>query len=347
MIDGLLGLDNPHLSIPAIGLTENEAELLVKLLRQMLLIRKVEQKLAFERKAGSIGGPVHLGVGQEAAAVGVSHHLFKSDMVFGAHRSHSHYLALGGSVHALFAEVLGKKTGCSKGMGGSMHLWDQSNGFYGSVPIVAGTVSLAVGAALGTKLKNIKSVAIAYFGDGAIEEGIVHESLNLASTMQLPIIFVVENNLFASHMHISLRQPNSSVSRFAVANNIQHKLVDGNDVLAVSDAAKQLIFDARDKSMPGFLELVTHRWYGHVDWREDIDVGVHRSSCDLEAWRKKDPIQRLSDALVAENKFTVNGLSSLHEELNIIIESCWIMANNDEYPMDDALLACVYAPERN
>lgn len=347
MINDLLGFDNPHISLLPLEVGGLESSRLRELLHDMMLIRKAEQKLASERQSGAIGGPVHLGVGQEAAAVGVSYHLSPSDMVFGAHRSHSHYLALGGSVQALFAEVLGKKTGCSKGMGGSMHLWDQPNGFYGSVPIVAGTVSLAVGAALGAKLKNTKSVAIAYFGDGAIEEGVVHESLNLASTMKLPIIFVVENNLFASHMHISLRQPNTSVSRFALANNIQYQLVDGNDVINVSDAAKQLIMDARDKSMPGFLELVTHRWYGHVDWREDIDVGVHRSSADLKAWRKRDPIQRLIDALIAKNILTAKDLDDLSEDLNSRIELCWKMAKEDEYPTDDALLACVYADEKN
>ena len=343
MIDGLSGLDNPHLLYAPLDLVGYDNTFLLMLLNQMLLIRKVEQKLAHERKAGSIGGPVHLGVGQEAAAVGVSAHLFNSDMVFGAHRSHSHYLALGGSVYALFAEVLGKKTGCSKGMGGSMHLWDQKNGFYGSVPIVAGTVPLALGAALGAKLKNSRAVAIAYFGDGAIEEGVVHESLNLASTLKLPIIFVVENNLFASHMHISLRQPNSSTSRFAVANNIEHKMIDGNNVLEVSSAAKQLIDNARDHSMPGFLELVTHRWYGHVDWREDIDVGVNRSNDDLAAWRHRDPIKRLSDALITAKILAAERLNALEDELNLSIEMDWNKADCDQYPDASALLTHVYA----
>jgi TPP-dependent pyruvate/acetoin dehydrogenase alpha subunit len=343
MIDGLFGLDNPHLSLSPLDLVGYDNTFLLKLFKKMLLIRKAEQKLAHERKAGSIGGPVHLGVGQEAAAVGVSAHLFNSDMVFGAHRSHSHYLALGGSVHALFAEVLGKATGCSRGMGGSMHLWDQKNGFYGSVPIVAGTIPLALGAAMGAKLKNSKSVAIAYFGDGAIEEGVVHESLNLASTLKLPIIFVVENNLFASHMHISLRQPLSSTSRFAIANSIEHKIIDGNNILDVSGAAKQLIDNARDHSAPGFLELVTHRWYGHVDWREDVDVGVNRSNADLEAWRLRDPIKRLSDALIAAKTLTSQDLDLLENEINISIDSFWNQALSDGYPGSEALLSCVYA----
>ena len=169
---------------------------LISLLKIMLLIRAVERQLAAARREGLISGPVHLGVGQEAVAVGLSQHLSASDYVFGAHRSHCHLLALGGDTRALFAEVLGKETGLSKGMGGSMHLWDESVGFYGSVPIVAGTVSLAVGAAMSARLRGTSNISVAYFGDGACEEGVVHESLNLASIQKDPVIFVVENNLF-------------------------------------------------------------------------------------------------------------------------------------------------------
>jgi pyruvate dehydrogenase E1 component alpha subunit len=250
-------------------------------LRSMLLIRKAEQHLAGERKHGHIGGPVHLGVGQEAVAVGVSASLRKTDRIFGAHRSHAHLLALGTSLRGLFAELLGKNTGVSKGMGGSMHLWDQSQGFYGSVPIVAGTVPLAVGAALAAKMQKSSDVAVAYLGDGAMEEGVVHESLNLARIYNLPVLFVVENNLFASPMHISLRQPKDSTARFAEANDIPWRLLDGNNVTLVASTAAEFIAEMRAGKGPMFLEAVTHRWYGHVDWREDIDVGVHRSLDEL------------------------------------------------------------------
>ena len=206
-------------------------------LKSLKTIRFAEVLIADKRQAGLIGGPVHLGVGQEAIPVGVSNYLTSSDRVFGAHRSHSHILALGSSIHKLFAEILGKDTGFSRGMGGSMHLWDKPNGFYGSVPIVSGTVSIAVGAALAAKLQKTSDIAVAYFGDGAIEEGVVHESLNLAKILNLPILFVVENNLFASHMHISLRQPTTSVSRFAEANSIPFSIVDGNDVCSIATVA--------------------------------------------------------------------------------------------------------------
>lgn len=309
----------------------------------MLRIRLVERRLAEGRRDGLIGGPVHLGVGQEAVAVGISKHLRATDRVFGGHRSHSHLLALGSSVHGLFAEVLGKDTGHSKGMGGSMHLWDKPNGFYGSVPIVAGTVSLAVGAGLAAKMQKTGDVSVAYFGDGAIEEGVVHESLNLARIMNIPTLFVVENNLFASHMHISIRQPKDSTARFAAANDIPYRVVDGNDVVAVAAAAEEVIESARRGEGPGFIEAVTFRWYGHVDWREDVDVGVHRSQDELENWRARDPIRRLTMAMEDAGIWSEEQDEELKNELAATVNSAWEQAIADPYPDESALLSRVYA----
>lgn len=318
------------------------SEVLRTYMSSMLCIRMAERKIAAGRKEGVIGGPVHLGVGQEAVAVGVSAYLRASDRVFGAHRSHSHLLALGSSVEGLFAEVLGRDTGHSKGMGGSMHLWDQSKGFYGSVPIVAGTVSLAVGAGLAAKLERSGDVSVAYLGDGAVEEGVVHESLNLARIQNVPVIFVVENNLFASHMHISARQPFDSTARFAAANGIPYQVVDGNDVIAVAEAAEKQIFAARSGNGPGFIEAVTFRWYGHVDWREDIDVGLYRSSEELDSWRKRDPIRRLKDAMLRSGGWTEKDDKKLEVELQALVDKAWEKAILAPYPDPTALLERVY-----
>ncbi len=326
-----------------IDLNGSEPKDLLRYLRQMIVIRKSEQKLAAMRRDGFIGGPVHLGVGQEAVAVGVSSTLRKTDRVFGAHRSHSHLLALGSSVKGLFAEVLGKDTGHSRGMGGSMHLWDQPNGFYGSVPIVAGTVPLAVGAGLAAKLQATGDVAVAYLGDGAVEEGVVHESLNLSSILGLPVLFVVENNLFASHMHISLRQPIDSTARFAAANNIPHAVVDGNDVVNVATTASRLVSDSRTGKGPGFLEVVTYRWYGHVDWREDIDVGVNRSTADIENWRAKDPIARLVRGMELMGYINDEQVQNMESTVAAEIETAWEAAAVDPYPSPERLLDRVYA----
>lgn len=312
-------------------------------LRGMVSIRLVEQHLAAMRRDGQIGGPVHLGVGQEGVAVGVSQFLRSSDMVFGAHRSHAHVLALGSNIRGLFAEVLGKDTGLSRGMGGSMHLWDEPRGFYGSVPIVAGTVPLAVGAGLAAKLKGTDDLGVSYFGDSAVEEGVVQEALNLASVLKVPVLFVVENNFFASHMHISLRQPFDSTARFAVAHGIPCDVVDGNDVTAVADAAERLIERARRGGGPGFLEAVTFRWLGHVDWRGDIDVGVSRSAADLALWRERDPIVRLRRALEAAGQWSEDQQEILLSELGREIVVAWGQAMADPWPEDSALLDRVYA----
>ena len=318
-------------------------DLLISSLRLMLLIRRCEQKLALGRKNGDVGGPVHLGVGQEAIAVGVSSHLQSTDRVFGAHRSHSHLLALNPDPYPLFAEVLGKNTGHSKGMGGSMHLWNQPSGFYGSVPIVAGTVSLAVGAGMAAKLQKTDDVAVAYLGDGAAEEGVVHESLNLARIQDAPVLFVVENNLFASHMHISLRQPSDAISRFAQANDIPYELVDGNDIVSVSNAANELITQARQGRGPGMIEAVTYRWYGHVDWRDDIDVGVHRSLTEVSNWKARDPILRLSNAMKSAAIWSDDQEQELISELDRLINDSWKRAINDPYPELSATMGRVYA----
>ena len=327
----------------AIDVTGHDVETLLSQLRMMLLIRLAERCLAQGRRDGLIGGPVHLGVGQEAVAVGVAAGLRKTDRVFGAHRSHSHVLSMGSSLHRLFAEILGKDTGLSRGMGGSMHLWDQPNGFYGSVPIVSGTVPLAVGAALAAKLQGGGDVGVAYLGDGAVEEGVVHESLNLARMLKAPAIFVVENNLFASHMHISLRQPKESTARFAFANDIPYEIVDGNDVVKVRLAAARLIEHARSGHGPGFLEAVTYRWYGHVDWRQDIDVGVNRSAEDVSAWRKRDPVARLVSGLQALGLIDADQLAAMEAKIAEEVADAWRQAQADAYPPLSALTSRVFA----
>jgi len=315
---------------------------LIDQLYSMMQIRFIEHKIAAMRKMGHIGGPVHLGAGQEAIAVGISKYLRRSDKVFSGHRSHAHLLAMGSDPYRLFAEVLGRSTGLTKGLGGSMHLWDGPNGFYGAVPIVAGTVPLAVGAALALKMQNKDDIAVAYFGDGAIEEGVVHESLNLARQLRVPVLFVCENNLFSSHMHISQRQPLQSVARFSIANDIDTEIVDGNNIINVENAASRMIDIARNKKTPVFIEAITYRHYGHVDWREDIDVGINRSPDDLKLWKERDPITRLESALFEANFLNENELIEIRTDINNKIDLAWNQAFSDLEPKSKSLLDFVY-----
>lgn len=340
MISNLFNLKSFH---DPILINSIDVQLLKKTIKLMILIRKTEQHLAIAKKNGLIGGPVHLSVGQEAIAVGISQNLKKKDKVFGSHRSHSHLLALNPDPYRLFAEILAKSTGFSKGMGGSMHLFDQSHGFYGSTPIVAGTVPLAVGAALAAKMQNLKDIGVSYIGDGAVEEGVVHECFNLAKVLKLPVLFVIENNLFASHMHISLRQPSEITSRFAEANFIPHKLIDGNDVVKVAQDSKELIDNLRNGEGPAILELVTYRWYGHVDWREDVDVGVARSMEDIKNWKARDPIYRLSQSMINSKIWTKEEENELNNKIDIEIKIAWDKAMNDPHPSKDSILKFVYS----
>lgn len=312
-------------------------------LRTMVTIRLAEAAVGSMVESGEAKCPCHLGIGQEAVAVGVCRVLTPNDRLYGGHRAHSQYIALGGSLPEMFAEILGKQTGASKGMGGSMHLYAPETGFHGSVPIVAGTVPVAVGAALAAKMDGSDIIAVPVFGDGACEEGGVHESLNMASIMKLPVVFVVENNLYSSHLDINLRQPFDSVARFAQAHGIETEVVDGNDVVATRLAMERLVARARAGDGPGFLEAVTYRWRGHVGHREDIDVGVRRSPEEVAAWKARDPIRRLVDALTERNEFDEHAFTSLNSEVQNEVDNAVTLARQADYPPVKALLDMVYA----
>lgn len=343
---GFVGdLANPRHYTEPLRIDGVSCDVLKKQLRMMLLIRRVEERLGDEVAAGRVATPCHLGIGQEAIAVGISEHLRKTDRVFGTHRSHPHFIAMSGSVYSLFAEVLGRVDGCSRGMGGSMHLQGIDIGFIGSVPIVGGTLPLAVGAALAAKKDKSTDIAVAYFGDGASEEGVLHESLNLAAILKAPVLFVCENNLFSSHLHISLRQPGNRIGRFAESHAISTETVDGNDVVAVSDAASRLISAMRDGKGPAFLEAITYRWRGHVGPREDNDVGVNRGS-DLLLWKGRDPVRRLFDALSACGAMDDAEFNILNGQVVHDVTSAWKRAETSSYPDGAALMDLVYS-EKN
>ncbi len=337
-------LADPGQCHAALDLTDTNPAQLISWLSKLIEIRCAEEKIGDEFGKGVIKCPCHLVIGQEAPAVAVAAHIRKGDRVFGAHRSHAHFLALGGTLHHLLAEVLGKDTGCSKGMGGSMHLLDRANNFFGSVPIVGATIPIATGAALAAKMDGAGGVAVSYLGDGATEEGVFHESLNFASVSKLPVIYVVENNLFSSHLHISLRQPFDSICRYAAAHGVAWQRVDGNDTVAMARAAGSAIAAARSGGGPQLIEAVTYRWRGHVGHREDNDVGVQRKEGHAE-WKKRDPIGRLADALIAASHLTENQLQKIWAEYRTAVENTWAQAVADPYPPASALLDRVYSQE--
>ena len=314
----------------------------LKVLKEMKIIRRAEEEIAQMVKRGEVVCPCHFAIGQEAPAAAISQFLRKTDRIFGAHRSHAHYLACGGSVKSLFSEVLGRSTGASKGMGGSMHLYGAEFGFGGSVPIVGGTVPIAVGAAISAKFDRRGDISVAYFGDGAIEEGIVHESLNLSSIMNLPILFVVENNLYSSHLDIKLRQPGDRVARFAEANNIKTEVADGNNVNEISQKSKKLIEYSRQLKGPTFLEAVTFRWMGHVGPDENIDVGIRRSQKEIDEWKKRDPILRLQKAII-KTGCNLSTIDKINLSVEKMISEAKKYAYNQPFPNKEDLLNFVYS----
>lgn len=282
--------------------------------RMMFLIRSAEETIAQLLSSGEAGCPCHLYIGQEAIAAGVCAALDREDTVWGGHRSHGHYLAKGGSLEGLFAEILGRSTGCSGGRGGSMHLLAAEEGILGTVPVVAATVPLAAGAALAYKMrcstshsKSASRVAVAFFGDGTIEEGHVHEALNLAALYKLPLVFVCENNLYASHLHWTERRLADNLDQAGAFHSVPGVRVDGNDVAEVFDAAAKAVERARWGRGPTLLECRTFRWRGHVGPSFDLDVGLKRRG-ELAEWLLRDPISR------AEERLRELGVASLAEE---------------------------------
>lgn len=337
----LEALADPNRFQEPVRIDELKPDVLLRMLEKMILIRLAEEKLGDEVFSKQIKCPCHLVIGQEAISVAVTEHILPNDRIFGAHRSHGHYLSLGGDLQRLMAEVQGKETGCSKGMGGSMHLIDLEHQLFGTVPIMGATIPMATGAGLAAKMEGQGGVAVSFFGDGATEEGVFHESMNFASLMKLPIVFVCENNLFASHLHISLRQPLDSVARYAAAHAIEWERIDGNDVVAVYHAAGRAIAAARNGRGPRFVEAVTYRWRGHVGYMEDVDVGVRRKD-DLGTWKKRDPIARLAEALLNAGIVTHEGLEQRWSDFRRKVADAWTRAQMDPFPNPEALLNRVY-----
>jgi TPP-dependent pyruvate/acetoin dehydrogenase alpha subunit len=275
-------------------------ELLI-LYKKMLRIRRTEEMLAEKYLEWEMRCPMHLSIGQEAVAVGVSNNLDDQDVVFSNHRAHAHYLAKGGSLEKLVAELYGKETGCAGGRGGSMHLIDMDAGFYGSTPIVGGTVPLGVGAAWSFKVKKINQISVVYLGDGCFEEGVVHESLNFAALHKLPVLFVLENNLYSVYTPLSKRQPSRHISDIVSAHGIDTVRANGMDVVEVADISRDAISRIKSGNGPQFLEFNVYRWLEHCGPNNDDSLG-YRPNGELNEWKKQCPVSLAKDKLIQADK---------------------------------------------
>ncbi|MCK4809735.1 MAG: thiamine pyrophosphate-dependent dehydrogenase E1 component subunit alpha [Candidatus Omnitrophica bacterium] len=323
---------------------EYSAELLKDLYRAMARIRYCEESLIASILNGDVRCPCHLYSGEEAVAVGICASLNETDYIFGNHRSHGHFLAKGGGMKELVAEIYCKETGCSRGRGGSMHLIDPDVGMMGSAPIVAGIISLALGAALAVSIRKDNRVAVCFFGDGAAGEGVLYESLNFAALKKLPIIFVCENNLYATHMPVRECRVENNIYKIAEPFFIESRVVDGNNVLKVYEAGRKAVDKCRLGEGPVFLELLTYRFRGHVGADDNIH-GTHtdiRPKEEIEAWFQKDPIRLFENYLSRNKLVNEEALSEIRREVRNEVEDAHIFARSSPAPDRRELTKYVY-----
>jgi pyruvate dehydrogenase E1 component alpha subunit len=314
-------------------------DLILALYRTMVQIREFELKGYEIYRSGRMPGFVHLYVGEEAVAAGVSAHLRQDDYVTSTHRGHGHALAKGLSPRAALAELMGTVEGCCGGRGGSMHLYEPAVGLLGTNGVVASGIPIAAGAALSAKLRGSGQVAVSYFGDGAVNEGGFHEGINMAATWDLPVVFVCENNMYATEMPFKQATKNTNVASRAAGYGIPGVQVDGEDVLAVYEKAGEAIERARQGKGPTLLECLTYRFLGH----HVGDPGTsYRSKEEVEEWKKRDPIQKLRDQALASNWAGKQELDAIDGEIRRLIDEAAAVALKSPEPSAETALDHVF-----
>jgi pyruvate dehydrogenase E1 component alpha subunit len=315
-------------------------EALIEMYKKMMTIRRFEERAVLEYAKGVIPGIIHSYIGQEAVAVGVCAHLRNDDRIVSNHRGHGHCIAKGADLLRMMAEIYGKKTGYCKGKGGSMHIADFSIGMLGANGIVCAGLPIAVGAALAAQLEGGDRVAVVFFGDGATNEGEFHESLNLASIWKLPIIFACENNQYGANTPMSevIRVP--TIAERACAYAISGKVVDGNDVIEVYEAAEEAVAVARSKGGPSLLEFRTYRWRHHFEGGYFPDL---RPKDEVEAWKEKCPIKRFEQRLLADGMLDREEQEAINLQALSRVEDAVKYAIESPFPDPEDALKGVYS----
>ncbi|MBI2505613.1 MAG: thiamine pyrophosphate-dependent dehydrogenase E1 component subunit alpha [Candidatus Latescibacteria bacterium] len=316
-----------------------DRETLVSLYRQMLVIRRCEEQLARSYQAGLIPGACHTYVGQEAIATGVCAHLRPDDAVFSTHRGHGHALAKGVPPRQVVAELYGRATGCSQGRGGSMHLFSPEVGMMGTSGIVGPCILQATGAGYSFKLLKTDRLGVAFFGDGAVNNGAFHEGLNLATIFNLPVLFVCENNLYATEVPFAYASKNPEVANRAAAYNLLGVAVDGNDVLAVYRVAGEAIARARKGGGPTLIECRTYRTRAHA---EGMREAGYRTLEEIESWKQRDPIAAFRKQLLARG-YRAGELDKIDEEVKAQIQDAVEFADQSPWPDPATLMDHIYS----
>jgi TPP-dependent pyruvate/acetoin dehydrogenase alpha subunit len=314
--------------------------------RQALRIRMVEEEIVARYPEQEMRCPTHICIGQEAPPVGVSAHLKTNDYVFSAHRSHGHYLAKGGDLKAMIAELYGRSTGCALGIGGSQHLIDLQAGFMGSAPILASTISVGVGAAWAARRRGEDRIVVIYFGDGATEEGAFHEAMNFAGVNRLPVVFVCENNLYSVHTALNVRQPpHRTVKEIGPVHGVEALAGDGNDIDTVWQMAEYAVDRARNRKTPVLLEFFTYRWKEHCGPADDLALG-YRSRAEFEHWRDHCPIEGYGKRLMSDQTLAVDLAARMKSEIAAEIDAAFKFARASAYPQKEDMMRFVFPTAR-
>ncbi|MCD6445458.1 pyruvate dehydrogenase (acetyl-transferring) E1 component subunit alpha [Candidatus Bathyarchaeota archaeon] len=314
-------------------------EKLVEMYRKMFEIRSFEEKVFELYAQNMVPGTIHLYAGEEAVAVGVCSNLRKNDYITSTHRGHGHCIAKGADPKKIMAEILGKKTGYCKGKGGSMHIADFSVGMLGATAVVGAGIPIAVGAGLSIKLRGTDQVVACFFGEGASNQGTFHEGINLAAIWKLPVLFICENNLYAMGTRQSRVMLIKDIADRAAAYGIPGVVVDGNDVLAVYEAAGKAVERARKGEGPTLIECKTYRHKGH----SRIDPAKYRPREEVEEWLRKDPIKRFKEKLLKEKLLSEVEIQGIEMEVTNEIEKAVKFAVESPYPKPEEALEDVYA----
>jgi len=304
-------------------------DLLLTLYREMLNIRRTEEQLARSYQGGNIPGACHTYIGQEAVAVGVCVHLTHNDVVFSTHRGHGHALAKGVSPREVMAELFGRATGCSRGRGGSMHLFSPEVGLMGTTGIVGPNILQATGAGYSKKLLKTDHVAVAFFGDGAMNNGAFHEGLNMAAIWDLPVIYVCENNMYATEVPFAYATRNVDVAERAQTYGMPGIQVDGNDVLAVHEAAAAAVARARSGAGPSLIEARTYRTRPHAEGMRDAG---YRTAEEIDEWKARDPMAMLRKGVVERGIAEDTEFDAIDAEIKAIVADALDFATNSPYP---------------
>ena len=313
-------------------------------LREMLLIRRFEEKAGEAYSLGKIGGFCHLYIGQEAVAVGSIAALRPDDYIVCSYREHGHALARGIPARAVMAELFGKAAGCSGGKGGSMHLFDAARGFMGGHAIVGGHIPLATGMAFAAKYRGTEQVAVCYFGEAAVNNGAFHEALNMAALWKLPCVYICENNRYGMGTALERASALYDISERASSYDMINEVVDGQDVLAMKNAMDRAVERARIEKAPTLLEVRTYRFMGHS--MSDPIHGHYRTKEEVEEHRKRDPIALWSQKLMADGLMDEPAVRALDAEVTAEIADAYRFADEAADPEPGALFADVYAPEK-